>query len=346
MSGERLSLGAGGKVVEVNAFEGDLVKRGDVLLRLDTEKVDREIEKLDRSLLTDGDELERLRQLRRLLESQYAATRSREEAELAAAEQELERDREKQSAEIRIAEQELAKALEDERRTKELVDLDIEPRIRLAEFAGKRSEAEEKLRQARVPLDAHKVENRKTALEIVARDFAVRTEELDIRIAAKAGQIEAAKEARAVLEEEREKATLRAHVDGIVTVGDVKVGDLLEPGKAVIAIAQQKGFRVDAAVSTADVARIRVGMKARVKLDAFDYQKHGALTGTVYFVSPDSEVVEKRSFYVVRIRLDQPELPGGGRAKFGMTAQVEFLAGEERILSLVYRKVANKVDPR
>ena len=44
------------------------------------------------------------------------------------------------------------------------------------------------------------------------------------------------------LELEREQAVIRAPMNGIVTVGDIKVGDILERGKPVVEIAEQRGY--------------------------------------------------------------------------------------------------------
>ena len=111
--------------------------------------------------------------------------------------------------------------------------------------------------------------------------------------AGKRGEVEAARLEMANLELERKQAIIRAPIDGVVTSGDVKVGDILEPGKPVAEIAEQEGFRFEAAVPSEEVGHLRVGMPARIKLDAYDYQRYGTLEGTVVFISPDSGVPEE-----------------------------------------------------
>src|SRR6202041_1928910 len=90
------------------------------------------------------------------------------------------------------------------------------------------------------------------------------------------------------LELEQQQAVLIAPVDGVVTEGDVKVGDLIGPGQRVLEIAEQKGFRFEVLVPSNEVGNLRLGMPVRIKLDAFDFQKYGTLTGTVSYISPDS----------------------------------------------------------
>ena len=105
-------------------------------------------------------------------------------------------------------------------------------------------------------------------------------------------------------------------MDGIVTIGDVKVGDMLERGKPVVEIAAQQGFRFEAAVPSEEVGHLQVGMLARIKLDAYDYQRYGTVAGTVDSVSPDSSapVGEGAVTYTVKIVLLSDELGVGTTA--------------------------------
>jgi multidrug resistance efflux pump len=340
-------MGVGGKVVEVNFHEGEQVRKGEVMMRLETEKVDQDIAKTRQSLAADEEEMGRLEELAKLQASQFEIAQAKEETELAQVEREIATAKEKRASDVRLSELELAKAKKDEERTRLLVEQDVLPRVDLADATQKRLEAEEKLAKTSLAVDESKLEGRRKAVEMVAKDFAVKREELSIRMTAKRGAIDSARQTIANLQKEREKSVLLAHVDGIVTQGDVKVGDYIDGGKPVFAIAQQKGFRVDAAVPSADVGLLKVGMKARIKLDAYDYQKYGTLEGTIYYISPDSEVdANKQVYYVVRIRLESSELARGdlvGKVKLGMIGQAEILTGEERILSLAFRKFLNKV---
>ena len=104
---------------------------------------------------------------------------------------------------------------------------------------------------------------------------------------------------------------------------------------------------MDASVPSKDVGYLRIGMAARVKLDAFDYQKYGTLPGQIQFISPDSQVMSDGALaYLVRITLDQTELADGTdrrKVKIGMTGLVEMIKGEERLLSLAVRRFRNKL---
>src|SRR5919109_2867397 len=81
-NGETLSASAGGRVVEVSVREGQEVRRGDVLLRLETERLYNEIAKRQRAIQAGEEELAELGRLEQLQAHQFASTKTKAEAEL------------------------------------------------------------------------------------------------------------------------------------------------------------------------------------------------------------------------------------------------------------------------
>ena len=137
---------------------------------------------------------------------------------------------------------------------------------------------------------------------------------------------------------------VRAPAAGVVTQVDVRPGDVLEPGRPMLALAGLTGFRVDGLVGAADIARVRPGMKARVMLDAFDSMADGALDATVSFVSPDAQAAGRHGpAFAVRLTLDQPQPRAGGRVKLGMTGRADIVTGRERLLWVMVRSLKDPV---
>lgn len=362
MSGERIAAGAGGRVIEVNFREGDEVKEGDVLVRLDTERLDNEIARHDFRSQGARDELDRLVKAGVAMDAEEAAAIAKAEVEIAEAEQAVtvERDRlrveeERHLAALRVAETDVRLKKAELQRKTELVRLDLLPRIEQTRAAETLQESEARLGQARPePLRSGvrqaegRVELARRHAELVRKTYAQRRQEAEPRLARLRGELEAERKSLDNLKLERAQSVIKAHVDGIVTQGEVRVGDLLEAGRPVVAIAQQKGLRVDAAVTSSEIGQVRVGMPARVKLDSFDYQRYGTLPATVAFVSPDSQRLEgvREMIYVVRLTLDQTQLREGARARLGMTGVAEIVTGRERLLWLLLRDLKRAVDPR
>src|SRR3954471_9618115 len=79
--GESLSASVGGRVVDVCFREGDVVRRGDVLVRLEAQRLDNQIARQRHAIEAGEGELARLQRLEDLLPRQFEAARSKGEAE-------------------------------------------------------------------------------------------------------------------------------------------------------------------------------------------------------------------------------------------------------------------------
>jgi multidrug resistance efflux pump len=342
-----LSASNGGRVVAVCAHEGDEVHEGDVLVRLDTGRLDKDIARRQQALQTAEDELARITRLGELSAAQAEQARAKANAELAHAEEELLRAKQRQAADVRLLQVELAAATDNEERLRRPSPGAVAPADLVAASARTRT-AREQLEKARLPVEDGKVKVLRQALTVTEKEAAVKRDELALRRATKQGEIEAARIELAALELERQHAVLRAPVAGIVTRGDVQVGDVLEPGKPVMEVAEQKGFLFEVMVPSEEVGHLHLGMPVRIKLDAYDYQRYGTLQGSVTAVSPDSSVGERQptAAYLVRIAVAGNEVGRGewhGRVKLGMAGQADIVTGRESLLALLVKRIRQTI---
>lgn len=346
--GEVLSGSAGGRVIEVHFHPGQAVRQGDVLLRLDTGRLDNEISRRKRTIQGGEEELTRLAGLEATAERQAEAARAKADAELAQAVEEVRQAKERQAADVRLAEVDLEATRDDEGRLRRLVPVRAATVADLVKATARRQEALEKREKARLPIDASRVAVLRRARELADQELAVKCEELVMKRRTRQAEVEAARLELAGLELERRQAVIVAPCDGVVTTGEIKVGDLLEAGKPAVEIAAQEGFRFEAAVPTEEVAHLQPGMPVRVRLDACDYQKYGTMAGTVSFLSPDSAVPEgeKAAVYLVRIDLDGTTVGRGevrAAVKLGMTGQADIVTDQESLLVLLLRKIRQTI---
>jgi adhesin transport system membrane fusion protein len=130
----------------------------------------------------------------------------------------------------------------------------------------------------------------------------------------------------------------KAPVEGIVkTVGVAGVGAVVAPGETLVEIVPLGDeLIVEAEIDPAEVAFVRVGQDARVRLTAYDFTRYGALEGQVAWVSADTFVDEEGgSFYRVRVRT-AADLTGPAGEVLpvlpGMVAEVDILTGRRTVL--------------
>ncbi|WP_293858482.1 HlyD family type I secretion periplasmic adaptor subunit [Sphingomonas sp. SCN 67-18] len=143
-----------------------------------------------------------------------------------------------------------------------------------------------------------------------------------------------------------ERTVLRAPVRGTVKNIQVStVGGVIQPGADVLDIVPSEDeLLVEARIRPSDVAFLRPGLKATVKLGAYNYLVYGALTGRVESISPDTMrergQPEQEPYYRVLVRTDRAALTHDGRSLPiipGMTATVEILTGTRTLFDYFLR---------
>ena len=151
-------------------------------------------------------------------------------------------------------------------------------------------------------------------------------------------ELEQLRDRAQVLEEKR----LMAPTDGkIKNINVTTIGGVVKPGEVIMQILPTSSdLVIDAKVSPADIAYVKEGQDATVKLDAYDYSIFGAMNGTVNYISPDTLMEQtpkgEEPYYRVLIVIKGAEFKGRGNEiviKPGMTASVDIKAMERTVLS-------------
>lgn len=147
---------------------------------------------------------------------------------------------------------------------------------------------------------------------------------------------------------------LEAPTDGIVkNVRLTTIGGVLRPSDEVLQIVPTgEELIVEAKVSPADIAYVRVGQTASVKFDAYDSSIFGSADGRVSYISPDTLAEQKPNgeqvFYRVHIRVDTHTMRPRADEKIeiqpGMTATTEILTGHNTILKYLLKPLIKTVD--
>lgn len=146
-------------------------------------------------------------------------------------------------------------------------------------------------------------------------------------------------EALLAAEDRVTRRTLRAPIRGTVNAVNVTTrGEVIEPGKPLVEIVPIDDsllIRVD--IPPKDVAFIRPGEKASVKITAYDYLVYGALDGEVTRIGADTiQKADGNEYFEVNIRTDVSGLTKDGKTLAitpGMTASVDIQTGQRSVLS-------------
>jgi adhesin transport system membrane fusion protein len=150
-------------------------------------------------------------------------------------------------------------------------------------------------------------------------------------------------EALSAQEDRVTRREVRSPVHGIVKHLKVHtIGGVIQPGADLVEIVPvDDQLLVEARVSPSDIAFIRPGQKATVKLTAYDYSIYGGLEAELDHISADSLMTERgEPYYLIRVRTKQNHL-GNDDKKLavmpGMVASVDIITGDKTILQYIMK---------
>ncbi|PTX56290.1 adhesin transport system membrane fusion protein [Litoreibacter ponti] len=138
-----------------------------------------------------------------------------------------------------------------------------------------------------------------------------------------------------------QRTTIRSPMQGIVNkVAISTIGGVVRPGEEMFQIIPLgEELFVEAKVKPKDIANLRPGQDATVKLSAYDYTIYGTLSGKVQVISADTFKDERARdgdpHYKVTLSVDMANLSERQKSveiRPGMLAQVELHTGEKTIL--------------
>lgn len=140
-------------------------------------------------------------------------------------------------------------------------------------------------------------------------------------------------ESQQAIADQLQRTQIISPVDG--TVKDVfvrTIGGVVKPGEPIMELVPLNSeLIVEARISPQNIAFIRPGLEATVKLSAYDFVIYGGLKGTVSYVSADAlKNDEGHAYYRANIKLESNEqftiIPG-------MQVVVDIMTGEKSVLS-------------
>ncbi|HEY7841730.1 MAG TPA: HlyD family type I secretion periplasmic adaptor subunit [Gammaproteobacteria bacterium] len=166
------------------------------------------------------------------------------------------------------------------------------------------------------------------------------------------GRLELARleESRRALEDRVRRTEVGAPVAGIVKQLNVNtIGGVIQPGMDLAEIVPaDETLVVEAEVPPSDIAFLRPGQKAIVKLTAYDFAIYGGLDATLEQISADTITNDEGvRVYQIRVRTNHTHLGTDAEPLPiipGMAAEVDILTGEKTILDYLLKPLRRARD--
>lgn len=323
-----------GKLVELAVDEGDRVKAGQVVARIDPQLVEQQRKRDQAGVLSAETQLTQLRTSIAYQRASLASDIALREAELRQAEAHLaemlagSRTQEIEQARQRVEELKVQvdQARTDWERAQTLFEGDDISRQQYDQYRTRwetsgalLKQAQQALalvkegpRQERIDSARAQVERARAAVklsEAQAIDLQRREEEIQTREA----EIERAKAQLGMSRTQVEDTVARAPVDGVVMVKPIDNGEVVAAGTPVVTIGNLAKPWLRGYIKEADLGRVKIGDKVRVTTDSYPGK---AYWGRVTFVSPEAEFTPKqiqtteervKLVYRIKVELDNPD---------------------------------------
>lgn len=362
----------GGIVKEILVREGDRVKAGEILVRLDPTQFNAEfsqnqdeynllyarVARLDASVAQKP--LAFPLDLQRAAPAIVADERNIYDAQMEELEASLEVEmsklaqRRQSLEEARVAEEYARLALElageELAMIRPLVEKGIEPQIELLRTRQRESTARGDMQRAAIAASRAELEVAEAENEIIRIKKTFRASVADELAKAKA-EFTSLSGAAPALQDKVARTEVKAPIEGVVNRILVStIGGVVQPGETIVEIVPSEDtLLVEAEIKPADIGFLRVGQAARVKLTAYDSSVYGALDGRIEWISADAIRDEKKDerHYLIRVRTDKSAIQskkGDLQILSGMAAEVDILNGKRTVLAYLLKPLAEVGD--
>lgn len=142
---------------------------------------------------------------------------------------------------------------------------------------------------------------------------------------------------------------VKAPMDGVVrNIRITTRGGVARPSEEIMQLVPiDDDLLIEAKVKSADIAFVKTGLPATIKLDAYDYTVYGSLQGDVTYISADTLSEENRQneapTYRVQVKAKAGGLKGRGSERIliqpGMTATIEIKTGSNTVLRYLTKPI-------
>ncbi len=318
----------GGILAELRVREGDVVERGQVLARLHDTRFMTEVEDLRAQIA--GLEVRQLR-LEAELAGQYDVTvppaLAARVPEMVASERTLLKARQEDFVQrSEGAKRVLEQAAEEKRLLEQLLDQKIVALIEVTRARKSHADAAKRYEEIVTQAELERAEAYAETLKELAT----------LRQTLRASQ------------DQLDRTVLLSPMRGVVnTVKVTTIGGVVRPGEEILEIIPlDEALHVEARVAPRDIANIRRGQDATIKLTAYDYTIYGTLKGRVDFISADTFKDERARdpdgdpHYKVTLQVDMGALTprqAGIEIRPGMQVEAELHTGEKTVLQYLLK---------
>jgi len=156
-------------------------------------------------------------------------------------------------------------------------------------------------------------------------------------------------ERKVTAEDQLRRIDIRAPQDGMVLQSTVHtVGGVITAGDAIMMIVPQAdNLSVEAKVNPQDIDQLRIGQKTLLRLSAFNQRTTPELNGVVSRISPDATTDQRtgQSYYTIRVSMPPEEVARLGEVRMipGMPVEAFVQTGDRTMISYLAKPLHDQL---
>ncbi len=356
----------GGIVEEILVKEGDVVKKGQLLIRIDNQKskssygsnaikadsleakiVRLEAEASSEEFNPSSELIERIPEFIRNEESLYITNKKQLNSKLSTLEEQL-IQKKGELAESKRSMKDIKASLgfitKELKMIKPMVQKGVKSKIEFYQLQRQANDIREryngvKLSIPRLESSVKEVENKLQEAKLSYQSDA------KLKLNEAVAEFKSFNVTSTALHDQVKRTLVKAPMNGIVQKLFVHtVGGVVQPGANILEIVpSDTNLLVEVKIKPSDIAFIYFSQKAIVKFTAYDFAIYGGLTGEVVHISADTITDQKENvFYTVRIKTDKNFL-GNEKKPLkiipGMTVSVDIITGKKTVLDYILKPI-------
>lgn len=356
----------GGIVQDILVHEGEIVKKGQILLKIDNKKSTSSygsniirVEALQAKIArlkaeSEGKDFKVSKELRSKIpnivaneESLYNTNKRQLNAKINALKERLVQKKQELS-EAKTALQHLKSAQEmietEVRMTQPMVAKGVRSRIDFLKLQREANDISSKYDATRKSIPRLKSAIKEVQSSINETKYRYKSE-AKVKLNESIAELRSLKENSTALKDQVTRTEVRSPMNGIIqTLYVHTIGGVIKPGEDLVEIVpDDQKLLVEAKIKPSDIAFIYFGQKAIVKFSAYNFSIYGGLEGKVVLISADTQTNDRGDvFYTVRIQTDKNYLTRGNeKLKIipGMTVTVNIITGKKSVMDYILKPI-------
>ena len=228
--------------------------------------------------------------------------------------------------------------------TKPLVSKGIVSQVEFLQLSRQASGIKGELDSVKLalPRTRSKIKEARNKMKEAELEFRHKAKEELNKVQAELARIEESSDA---LEDRVKRTLVRSPVKGIIQRLLVNtINGVIQPGMDIVEIIPfNDKLLIETKIKPSDIAYLYPGQPAKVKFTAYDFSIYGSLDGKVTWISADTIIDEEgNAFYLVRIKTEKNYLMFEGKKHdilVGMVANVDIMTGKKSVLDFILKPI-------